>query len=262
LQKPFIFLSFLFSPFPSFLSFSLINLYASYWFGWGAPSNCADAVFLLKTVAERGPWGRVLRDAYSLYKAGHRRKALLLYLRAAEAGYEIAQNNVAYMLRKRMVPLGWDQGTAAATGMGVEDEDKGAHGVGGCADGVGESFLERAVMQGSSEAAVTLGELFHERGNTSRAVHFFQVAISQGDVVYMPRAAISLGRMYEHGDGVEVDKEKAKALYRFARRAGGEGEVAGLAAETMMEVSESVSDVIDGVSSTLASLSSWFSSWF
>ena len=40
----------------------------SYWFGWGATNNCADAIFLLKTVAERGPWGRVLRDAYSLYK--------------------------------------------------------------------------------------------------------------------------------------------------------------------------------------------------
>ena len=226
-------------------------MFASYWFGWGATSNCADAVFLLKTVAERGPWGRVLRDAYSLYKAGHRRKALILYMRAAEAGYEIAQNNVAYMLRKKMVPLGWEQGEGST-----------ARREGRCTDGVGESFLERAVMQGSSEAAVTLGDIFHERGNTSRAVHFFQVAISQGDVVYMPRAAISLGRMYEHGDGVEVDKEKAKALYRFARRAGGEGEVAGLAAETMMEVSESVTDVIDGVSSTLTSLSSWLSSWF
>jgi hypothetical protein len=29
-----------------------------------------DAIYLLKIMAERGPWGRVLRDAYSLYKAG------------------------------------------------------------------------------------------------------------------------------------------------------------------------------------------------
>jgi hypothetical protein len=40
----------------------------SYWFGWGTERNCADAVFLLKTVAERGPWGHIMRDAYSLYK--------------------------------------------------------------------------------------------------------------------------------------------------------------------------------------------------
>jgi len=272
----------------------------SYWFGWGATNNCADAVFLLKTVAERGPWGRVLRDAYSLYKvcilcshkygflllivvfccsctraltfenvhckAGHRRKALILYLRAAEAGYEVAQNNVAYLLRKGMVPLGWAEGGASArAGFGGERVEAAGSEVveaPGCAGRVGEAFLERAVMQGSSEAAVALGDIYHRRGNTSRAVYFFEVAISQGDVVYMPRAAISLGRMNEHGDGVEVNKAKAKYLYSLARRAGGEGEVAGLAAETMMEVAESVTHVMDGFSSTLASLSSWLFSWF
>ena len=202
------------------------------------------------------------------YKAGHRRKALILYLRAAEAGYEVAQNNVAYMLRKGMVPLGWAEGGASsAPGAdfgGERVEGPGSEGVHspGCTGRVGEAFLERAVMQGSSEAAVTLGDIYHRRGNTSRALYFFEVAISQGDVVYMPRAAISLGRMYEQGDGVEVNKAKAKALYRLARRAGGEGEVAGLAAETMMEVAESVNHVMDGFSSTLASLSSWLISWF
>ena len=200
------------------------------------------------------------------YKAGHRRKALILYLRAAEAGYEVAQNNVAYMLGKGMVPLGWAEGGASAPGAGFGGERveaPGSEGVRtpGCTGRVGEAFLERAVMQGSSEAAVTLGDIYHRRGNTSRAVYFFEVAVSQGDIVYMPRAAISLGRMYEHGDGVEMNKAKAKALYRLARRAGGEGEVAGLAAETMMEVAESVSRLMDGFSSTLGSLSSWLFSW-
>jgi len=31
----------------------------------------------------------------------------------------------------------------------------------------------------------------------------------------MPRAAITLGRMYEHGDGVAVDKGRAKTLYQL-----------------------------------------------
>ena len=176
---------------------------------------------------------------------------------------------MAYMLRKGMVPLGWAEGgaeggaSAPGEGFGGERvEAPGSEGVQapGCTGRVGEAFLERAVMQGSGEAAVTLGDMYHRRGNTSRALYFFEVAISQGDVVYMPRAAISLGRMYEQGDGVEVNK--AKALYRLARRAGGEGEVAGLAAETMMEVAESVNHVMDGFSSTLASLSSWLFSWY
>jgi len=90
---------------------------------------------------------------FLLCKAGHRRKALLLYLRAAEAGYEIAQNNAAYILRNQMVPLGV-QGAGDAESAG--DADGG--GGGGrfdrgheeeCADRVGRTWLVRAVMQGS-----------------------------------------------------------------------------------------------------------------
>jgi hypothetical protein len=42
-------------------------------------------------VAERGPAGRVLRDAYSAFKARRRRAAAVLYRRAALAGFEVAQ---------------------------------------------------------------------------------------------------------------------------------------------------------------------------
>lgn len=190
----------------------------SYWFGWGTNRSSADAVFLLKFVAERGPWGRLLREAYSLYKAGQRRKALLLYLRAAEAGYEIALNNAAFILRNDIVPLGLGDGAPhSGSGSGAEGQgDSSALGSSRhCAQMVSRVLLGRAVMQGSSEAAVTLGDLEREHGNASRAVHYYEMALSQGDATYMPRAAITLGRMYENGVGVVMDKDRAKALYHL-----------------------------------------------
>ena len=188
----------------------------SYWFGWGAPRSCADAVFLLKIVAERGPWGGVMRDAYSLYKAGNHRKALLLYLRAAEAGYEIALNNVAFILRNKVVPLGLlPEAPPPDSGREGDSDSSGAGSAGQCVELVSRALLRRAVMQGSSEAAVTLGDMEREAGNASRAMLYYETALSQGDVTYMPRAAITLGRMYENGDGVAVDKERAKSLYQL-----------------------------------------------
>ena len=68
---------------------------------------------------------------------------------------------------------------------------------------------------------------------------------------------------------LKVDTQKAKSLYHLAQQAGGEGEVAALAAEALMEVSESVTGLVesvtglgDSLSSALGSFSSWISSVF
>lgn len=51
-------------------------------------------------VAERGPWGSVLKWALESYINRDIGKALLLYSRAAELGYEVAQSNAAWILDK------------------------------------------------------------------------------------------------------------------------------------------------------------------
>ncbi len=58
------------------------------------------AVKLLKTVAERGEWASILREAYTDYMNGFDRKSLLLYLQAAEEGFEVAQSNAAWLLER------------------------------------------------------------------------------------------------------------------------------------------------------------------
>ena len=59
-----------------------------------------QAAALFKIVAERGPWGSLMRWALDSYLKGEIGKSLLLYSRAAELGYEAAKSNAAWILEK------------------------------------------------------------------------------------------------------------------------------------------------------------------
>lgn len=67
-----------------------------------ASSSCAMAVSFYKLVAERGVWeDDLLRDAEIAWMSGTdqgKELAMLKWWIAAERGYEIAQNNLAYVL--------------------------------------------------------------------------------------------------------------------------------------------------------------------
>jgi hypothetical protein len=47
---------------------------------------------------EKGPWTGVLSEALSKYRSGDYESALLIYLDAAEQGFEVAVFNAAYLL--------------------------------------------------------------------------------------------------------------------------------------------------------------------
>lgn len=57
---------------------------------------------LLKKVAERGAAAHMLSLARDAYEAGHHMQALLHYLRAADAGFELGQSNAAFMLSHQL----------------------------------------------------------------------------------------------------------------------------------------------------------------
>ena len=67
-----------------------------------ASSSCSIAVSFYKLVAERGVWDEdLLRDADRAWNSGTDRGATLAMLNwwlAAERGFEVAQNNLAYVL--------------------------------------------------------------------------------------------------------------------------------------------------------------------
>lgn len=61
---------------------------------------CAPAVQLLKAVAEKGPGAHSLTLAREASERGQQRQALMHYLRAADAGFELGQANAAWMLQQ------------------------------------------------------------------------------------------------------------------------------------------------------------------
>lgn len=72
-----------------------------------ASSSCAMAVSFYKLVAERGVWDDdLLRDAEIAWMSATdqgKELAMLKWWIAAERGYEIAQNNLAYVLDQGML---------------------------------------------------------------------------------------------------------------------------------------------------------------
>ena len=69
----------------------------------GLSKSCSGATKALKTVAERGETATLLGAAWEAHRAGRARHALLLYSRAAEMGYQLAQSNAAELLEERAV---------------------------------------------------------------------------------------------------------------------------------------------------------------
>lgn len=74
-----------------------------------AGSSCAIAVSFYKVVSERGVWGDdLLNDAELAWNMGTERASEMAMLRwwiAAERGFEVAQNNLAYVLDQGVSPL-------------------------------------------------------------------------------------------------------------------------------------------------------------
>jgi SEL1 protein len=74
-----------------------------------ASSSCAMAVSFYKLVAERGVWEEdLLRDAEIAWMTGAdagKDIAMLKWWVAAERGYEIAQNNLAYVLDQGLLQI-------------------------------------------------------------------------------------------------------------------------------------------------------------
>eukprot|EP00898_Chlorokybus_atmophyticus_P003196 jgi/Chlat1/3878/Chrsp26S00303 len=164
--------------------------------GLGVPaSSCSVAVKLLKQVAEQGRWSSSIHEAYSAYTAGKYRIALYLYLKAAEAGYELAQSNAAWMLDN---------------GYGERD----------IRVRPSPSSLERALYyharsadQGSVHSLLQIGDHhFYGRGTGIDATRAFSL-YQQASMLKSAQAHFNMGVMHEHGWGVPQDFHLAKRKY-------------------------------------------------
>uniref|UniRef100_A0A7N0V977 ERAD-associated E3 ubiquitin-protein ligase component HRD3A n=1 Tax=Kalanchoe fedtschenkoi TaxID=63787 RepID=A0A7N0V977_KALFE len=167
--------------------------------GIGMKPNLAKAITLYKLVAERGPWSSMSRWALESYAKGDLGKALLLYLRMAELGFEVAQSNAAWILDKygdRSMCMG-EAGFCTDT-----ERYQRAH-----------VLWWQASEQGNEHAALLIGDAYYYGRGTERdyirAAEAYMQAKSQANA----QAMFNLGYMYEHGEGLPLDLHLAKRNY-------------------------------------------------
>uniref|UniRef100_A0A1J3F7Q4 ERAD-associated E3 ubiquitin-protein ligase component HRD3A n=1 Tax=Noccaea caerulescens TaxID=107243 RepID=A0A1J3F7Q4_NOCCA len=167
--------------------------------GVGLKKNLEMATSFYKLVAERGPWSSLSRWALEAYLKGDVGKALILYSRMAEMGYEVAQSNAAWILDK----YGERSMCMGVSGFCTDKErHERAH-----------SLWWRASEQGNEHAALLIGDAYYYGRGTERdfvrAAEAYMHAKSQSNA----QAMFNLGYMHEHGQGLPFDLHLAKRYY-------------------------------------------------
>eukprot|EP00750_Incisomonas_marina_P020508 INCI4043.5.p1 GENE.INCI4043.5~~INCI4043.5.p1 ORF type:complete len:1665 (+),score=285.90 INCI4043.5:31-4995(+) len=160
------------------------------------PRDCNAAVMYLRSVAESSNFGHILRGAFDRFLAKDIDAAALLYLEAADAGYEVGQNNAAFLFDRYLDPV-------RATTIGSVS-------VGAIAKNL---YLESA-GQGSVEAMLRLGDFyFYGMGGCSvdypTAFLWYSKAKSAGDA----QATFNVGYMLEVGLGCTLNVTAARVEY-------------------------------------------------
>ena len=109
--------------------------------GIGTVKDCPTAVTLLKEVAERGGYvSSTLRAAYQYLGQDDKELAALNFLKLAEAGHQVAQENLAYLI---------DSGQAGADLFLINPENQHVY---------AQRFYELAAEQGSIASELKLGD--------------------------------------------------------------------------------------------------------
>ncbi|KAL3512171.1 hypothetical protein ACH5RR_024888 [Cinchona calisaya] len=167
--------------------------------GIGLKKNLPMATALYKLVAERGPWSSLSRWALESYLKGDVGRALFLYSRMGELGYEVAQSNAAWILDK----YGENSLCLGESGIcsGAERHQR------------FHALWWQASEQGNEHAALLIGDAYYYGRGTERdydrAAEAYMHAKSQSNA----QAMFNLGYMHEHGQGLPFDLHLAKRYY-------------------------------------------------
>ncbi|KAI0359680.1 HCP-like protein [Trametes cingulata] len=177
-----------------------------------AGSSCAIAVSFYKLVAERGTWDdNLLKDADDSWNLNTERGSEMAMLRwwiAAERGYEVAQNNLAYVLDQDKSILRF---TRFAPYSPSNDTAR-----------LALTQWIRSAAQRNVDALVKVGDYYYhglgvpdepESVRWEKAAGYYQ---SAADTQMSALAMWNLGWMYENGIGVPQDFHLAKRHYDLA----------------------------------------------
>lgn len=162
--------------------------------GTGTPRSCEIAAKFFKNVAERGESSKMFSLAFQQYEAGNIEAAAVMYMELAELGFEIGQNNAAFMLDSESLP-GFDVNGSYA-----------------------RAFMnwKRSANQGHVQSLLTVGDYYYYGRGTevdyTAAVNQYRAAADASH----PQAMFNLGYMHEYGISLPVDYHLAKRYYDLA----------------------------------------------
>ncbi|BEI90946.1 uncharacterized protein CcaverHIS019_0310160 [Cutaneotrichosporon cavernicola] len=170
-----------------------------------SPGACGVAVGYYKLVSEVGAWDDdYIGEANRAWSRGEEDKALLGWWIAAEMGFEIGQNNVAFMLNRGSTHFGYP--IPADTELMLWTRSA-AQGNADAMVMVGDSYYTGAYLDSSTDPNVT-----ESLPDYPRAFGYYQTASEK----HNPMAYWNLGYMYENGLGVRRDWHMAKRNYDMA----------------------------------------------
>ncbi|CAM9568879.1 unnamed protein product [Scytosiphon promiscuus] len=121
--------------------------------GTGVQRSPALSAKYLTQVAQVGPWGRRLRQAFDCYIQGDILSALALYAQVAELGYEVAASNAAFLLERGKVRF--DGEIFQGGGDSFEDRAKAAW-----AETMCIRFHFQAALKGYLPSFLAIGDAF------------------------------------------------------------------------------------------------------
>lgn len=177
--------------------------------GVGRDKVCAPALSYYKSVAEKAdPLVSSWTEANQAYEDGNYELALLEYLGAAEQGYEMAQNNIGYLLdpQQSSLPLPALLQRSHGAKKGLLDNPA-----------LGLIHYTRSSRQHNVDSLVKMGDFYlygiGTEANVDKAVQCYTGA---SEYHQSAQALYNLGWMHENGVGLDQDYHLAKRYYDIA----------------------------------------------
>ncbi|GAA5849904.1 hypothetical protein JCM8547_000949 [Rhodosporidiobolus lusitaniae] len=174
--------------------------------------SCPVAVSFYKKVAERGDWDHeVWFETERARERGDERTALLGYWVMAERGYEVAQNNVAWLLDRDKTRLRVPLLDSLAPFPSPSSNQL---------DRLALTYWTRSAAQDNVDALVKMGDYYYAGIGTDNGLPQMEKAAgcyqSAATSRFSAMAMWSLGWMHETGKGVPQDFRRAKRYFNMA----------------------------------------------
>ncbi|POM67986.1 Suppressor of lin-12-like protein-related / sel-1 protein-related [Phytophthora palmivora] len=153
--------------------------------------NNDRALEYLKAASDGGQWGRAMRRGFDLYTNGEFKRAAIYYHEARELGYPVATSNLAFLYDQRL-----------RTGD-ITSERRAF-----------KYLLLTSSENGDRETLVRIGDYHYYglagmRKDPKTALRWYSRASAEGDAL----GAYNVGFMYEFGDGIRTNLERALRYY-------------------------------------------------